>query len=287
MKGLVLLLTLAVVLTGCDAIDAAKATKNMPKKMDDTVKKMDETECALKQGISFEAMLKEENGRVLTPVPFDLMPFAKRFAECSSDQDLAELAYLWMKKINEVTLDIPSPTEAQIEEFNHRQLHVYSALQAVAGFIPHDKVVRIIQDHVYGSSAYQDSVFELLMLRMQFIRDVRLENGLFSKGLINVGRVELAVELADEVDYLARLPFAGSIGISVTGFVEPFPDVKETLDPAQALAMWQKIKMKAERLNVDMKPGPGEEGTFPASKAKMAQALNKINQRISSWTGRP
>jgi hypothetical protein len=290
MKALGLLLALPLILAGCDAIDAARATKSMPEKMDKTIETMNKTECALKQGISFEALLKEEFGRVLVPVPFDLLPFAKKFAECSSASDLADVAYLWMKKLNEVTLDISNPTPDQVEEFNHKKLHIYSALQAVSGFVPRDKLENLIRVQIVEDGSYQDSVLELLMLRVQFFRDVRLENGLFTKGLVNVGRVEKAVEYADEIEYLARLSFAKSISIAVTGFIDPYPDVKEVFDPKSALKMWQTIKTKAERLKVEMKEytGTGEDqALFVARKARMSKALSDIDKRISGWTGRP
>jgi hypothetical protein len=287
MKSKGLLLAIALVLMGCDAVDAVKATKKMPDKMDETARKMDETECALKKGIALEALLKEEFGRVLTPAPFDLMPYAKTFAQCATEKELPELTYLWMKKINEVTLNVSNPTDAQKKEFDHRQFHVYSALMAVSAFIPRAKLAGIIQAQVYNDGPYQDAVLEMLMLRYQFIHGVRLEAGLFTKGLVNAGRVELAVELGDEIEYIARLPFAKSIGINVTGFIDPEMDVNQKFDPAIALTVWNDIKSRATRLQTEMKPEPGNEKLFPASKAKVNGSLNVINQRINGWTGRP
>src|SRR5262245_2707516 len=124
MKLAGLFIALAFLFSGCGANKAIKATNSMPKKMDDMLDEMKNTSCTMKRGLSFEAMLKEEFGRVLIPVPFDLMPFAREFAQCASDEDLAELSYVWMKKLNEVTLDVPNPTDQDKEVFNHKQLHV-------------------------------------------------------------------------------------------------------------------------------------------------------------------
>ncbi len=132
-KSIGLLFAATLLLSACGAQKAIDNTNKIPKKLDDTIKTMEKTECTLVRGLSFENLLKDEFARDLTPVPFDLMPFAREFGKCSSDEDLAEVTYMWMKKLNEVTLDLPSPTEAQVAEFNHRKLHVYSALQAVAG----------------------------------------------------------------------------------------------------------------------------------------------------------
>ena len=293
-----LLFAFGIFLSGCGVHQAIESTNSVPEKLDKTIEKMEETieklketECALKRGISFEALLKDEYGRDLAPVPFDLMPFAREFAKCSSAEDLAEVTYMWMKKLNEVTLDLPNPTPVQVEEFNHRKMHVYSALQAVAGFIPQDKLEKIIQAQLYGAGRYQDSVMELLMLRVQFLRDVMLENSLFSKGLNNVGTVEKAVEYAQQIDYIARLPFAGEIAVNVTGFVAPMDDVQETLNPAQAPLLWGKIKSKAERLNVEMKTWTGQAGEdqqlWQNRQVRMTSALSTINLKVSEWSRRP
>jgi len=278
-------------LAGCGAHEAIKSTNSMPEKMDDMLKEMHETSCTMKKGLSFEALLKEEFGKVLIPVPFDLMPYAKNFAQCASEEDLAEVTYVWMKKLNEVTLDVASPTPEQVAKFNHERLHVYSALSAVAGFIPRAKLERMIDIQIVNDGAYQDAVLELLMLRAQFIRNVRLENGLFSKGLINVGRVEKAVEFAEELEYLSRLPFVSQISVSVTGFIDPYPDVIEAFDPNEASKMWAKIKVKAERLNVEMKTWTGkpneDAALYARRQSRMNTALGTINDRISGWKSRP
>lgn len=286
-----LCLALVLFLTGCGADKAIKSTNSMPEKMDRMLKEMSDTSCTLKRGISFEALLKEEFGKNLIPVPFDLMPFAREFAKCASEEDLAEVAYVWMKKLNEVTLEGASPTPEQVAAFNHERLHVYSALASVAGFIPRAKLDRIIHEQIVNDGVYQDSVLELLMLRAQFIRDVRLENGLFSKGLINVGRVEQAVEFAEELEHLARLPFVDQVGVTITGFIDPYPDVIEAFNKDEAVKMWKKIKLKAERMNVEMKTWTGQPNEdaalFAKRQERMNSALSKINSRINGWTGRP
>ncbi len=290
-KAISFLFAATLVLSACGAQKAIDNTNKIPKKLDDTIKTMEKTECTLVRGISFENLLKDEFGRDLSPVPFDLMPFAREFAKCASEEDLAEVTYMWMKKLNEVTLDLPSPSEAQVADFNHRKLHVYSALQAVAGFIPQAKLERIITTQLYGAGRYQESVMEMLMLRVQFLRDVMLENSLFSKGLTNVGTVEKAVEYAQNIEFIARLPFAKEISVNVTGFMAPMDDAKETFDPLNAPLLWAKIKVKAERLNMEMKNWTGQPGEdqalFKNRQVRMTQALTLINQKINDWSRRP
>lgn len=287
MKIQALLIVSMLVLSACGAQQAIKSANVIPDKLDRMDQRLVNTECTLKKGISFEALLKDEFGRDLMPAPFDLMPFARSFAQCSSPEELAEVVYLWMKKLNEVTLELPNPTVAEIDAFNHRKLHVYSALEAVAGFIPQDKVETIIRTQLYESGRYQDSVLELLMLRAQFLRDVLLENGLFSKGLTDVGKVEKAVEYAKNLEYMARLPFAREISVAATGFIAPMDDVKETFDPALALQTWVKIKLKAERLAVEMKTWTGQPGEdarlYTIRQQRMNTALSEINSKISGW----
>lgn len=291
MKVKVLLTASMLLLSACGANKAIKSTNSIPDKLDRMDERLVKTECTLKKGISFEALLKEEYGRDLLPAPFDLMPFARFFAQCADEEELTEVVYLWMKKMNEVTFDVPNPTPAQIEDFNHRKLHIYSALSAVAGFIPQEKVERIVESQIRETARYQDSALELLMLRTQFIRDVLIGNGLFTKGLIDVGKVEKAVEYANQLEYIARLPFAKDIGLSATGFIPPYDDVKESLNPSVALSMWKDIKVKAERLALDMKTWTGKPNEDTRLYAKRQERFNRaistINQRINSWTNLP
>jgi hypothetical protein len=297
-KGI--LLAAALVLnTGCGlqkAVDSAGATSD---KLDDTLKQMKEMNGVVKdqcQEVAFESMLKPEFGQDLMPIPFDLMPFAKKFGTCSSTDDLTEVVYLWMKKMNELVIDTgPSgaaPTADQVNAFNHHKMQIFMALEAVSGLLEQDKVNKIIADQIDGEGRYQETALQLLMLRTRFLRDVMLESSLFSTPLNNPGKISKAIEYADQIDAIARLPYAkGAIKIKITGFMDPYPVIDETFDPGVALDTWTKIRTKAQRCfgqtpmpDTCNPPGVHDKLSLPA-KAQLDSSLSYVDKKIVSWGG--
>ncbi len=264
MKSALSLILAVLLLAGCGADDAIEATKSMPERMDQMKQKMDDTETALGRVFSFEALLKEQYGKNLIPVPFDLIPFATEFSKYAPTKELVEVVYLWVRKINEVTLELPNPTPDEVFQFDWRKMHVQAALQAVAGTIPRAKLDKIVREQIYASGRYSDAALNLLMLRVRYLRDVMLGASLLSEKMNDVGDLEKAIEYADEIDHIARFRFARQINLELTGFKNNDLDVMEVFDPALALKTWQKIKFKATvSLRVEMKdvssvPGENE-----------------------------
>lgn len=300
MKTLRLLLVATVVLlTGCGADEAIQATKSMPERMDQTNRKMDEmrkkmedTERALGRVFSFEALLKEEYGRNLIPVPFDLIPFATEFAKYAPAHELVEVVYLWVRKINEITLELPNPSPDDVFKFDWNKMHVQAALQAVAGTIPRAKLEQIVREQVFSSGRYSDAALNLLMLRIRYLRDVMLGASLLAEKMNDVGDLEKAIEYAEEIEYISRLRFARQIHLELTGYKNNDLDVMEVFEPTLALKTWQKIKFKATvGLRVEMKDVsdvPGEnERLYQELQTRYNQALSLVNQRIQGWGGRP
>ena len=261
-------------LSGCGVGKALDAAKEMPGKIDQMQAQMQAMKCDLTDALAFEAMLKPEYGKDLLPVPFDLIPFAKKFAECAVPSDVPEVFFLWMKKLNEVTIDA-NGTPEPVNEFNHRKLQTLSALEAVAGFLPHDKLVQIIEEQVDNDGQYRDSVMNLLMLREQFIVNVLINAELLADNLTSVGRLEKAVQLADEVDFIARLPFVSQVQFKITGFVDPFPVLEQKMTGAMAKDVWQSIVDKSTRGFDDSHPI-----LFPA---RYKYAMDIAQTRLSAW----
>jgi len=292
-----------LVLTACGAQDAIDATRSMPAKLDDTntqVRKSNEQMAEMNEiinqqpvQISFENLLSAELGRDLSPIPFDLMPFAEKFGEYASGEEVVKVVYLWMKKLNEVTLDAENPTPEQIQEFNHRKLHVYSALQAVCGLLPQAKVQEVIDAEISGNGRFQTAAMQLLMLRSMFLRDVMLEASLFSEPLDNVGKFEKSIEYADSIDFIARLPFAKELKVKISGFLDPYPVIEESFDVGIALQTWTKILIKADRsLVVAPKDWTGDskvnQKLFKDRQDRSTAAYKTVRNKIREWSaGQP
>jgi hypothetical protein len=292
LAGLICTLS-AVVLTGCGVI---KATEGMPDKMDQTLVEMNKTnDTVRKQGVqvAIEGLQKAENGEDLTPIPFGLMPYAKALGEFANPDEFVELVYLWMKQLNEVQLDDSTkPSQAQIDAFNHHKMQILSALQAACGLLPEAKIQQIIGTEIDNDGRFADSARDMLMLRVRFLRDVLLQNSLFSTPMDDVGKLEKAIEYADSIDKIGRLPFAKDMALKIGGFHDPLPTIQEAFDPGLALTEWSKIEIKAQNyLDVSEKSktgNPAQDKALAANNAARAdRAMSTVVSRIKSWGGTP
>lgn len=285
------LLTL-VVCVGCSkATKAIDSTNQMNDKMSQMLKNMETLNGTVEDQpilIPFESLLKQEYGKDLLPVPYDLMIFGQKYADNSKIGDLEKVFYLWMRKLNDVSLNKDAPTPDDIDAFNHEKLHVMMVLELVAGLISDQKVQDLIADQVYTDGRYRDTVFQMLMLRARFLRDVLLNGDLLGQPMVSVGMLEDSVKYANSVEILARLPFARSLSVDISGFMPPQGEVAETFDPAMAKKLWVKIKTNAERsLHVSEKDLSGsttkDQSLFVDQQRRFDAAMSTVNQRISEW----
>jgi hypothetical protein len=110
------LFSLALCLSGCELL-------NMPDKMDETNattssmnEKMTKTNDQMAKTnhhidlqtllVSLSEMYKDVNTRMLSPVPFDMFPGGKTFAEEANESDLVDLFYVKYKRLGNSTPDV-------------------------------------------------------------------------------------------------------------------------------------------------------------------------------------
>ena len=296
MRATILLLTLALAVSACSRAERAiEATNSMPQKMDETLAEMKRTNEVVRQQpvqISFENLLSEELGKDLDPIPFDLMPFAQKFGEYAEPKDVVELVYLWMKKLNEMPFAGDASDAVQVEAFNHHKLQIFSAPQAVCGFLPQEKVDVIIADEIEKDGRFATAAMQLLFLRARFLQYVMLDASLFSEPLDNVGKLEKAIEYTDSIDRIARLPFAKNLTLKITGFLDPYPVIEESFDLNLAPDLWAKIKVKAsDGLTVAPKELTGDsrvdQKLYDDRQIRVRKSLEYVDDMINGWTAKP
>ncbi len=296
MRATILLLTLALAVSACSRAERAiEATNSMPQKMDETLAEMKRTNEVVRQQpvqISFENLLSEELGKDLDPIPFDLMPFAQKFGEYAEPKDVVELVYLWMKKLNEMPFAGDASDAVQVEAFNHHKLQIFSALQAVCGFLPQENVDVIIADEIEKDGRFATAAMQLLFLRARFMQYVMLDASLFSEPLDNIGKLEKAIEYTDSIDRIARLPFAKNLTLKITGFLDPYPVVEESFDLNLAPDLWAKIKVKAsDGLTVAPKELTGDsrvdQKLYDDRQSRVRKSLEYVDDMINGWTAKP
>jgi hypothetical protein len=269
-------------LSGCDALDALKATKEMNGKMDgmntkmesmnnkmeSMNNKMDSTNQSMQKTVDgvhgqelllpLENMLTTESLEYIVPVPTALMPFAKKFAEAATPAELMDLTLIWLNQINNVTplgnVDTTgNAKDMSDEEFNSLRKHRIGkamALAAIAGFTPQNVVEQIIVENVKHSSRHLPTAFKFLALRAFFIKEVLLEKSLLDGLMSSVGILEDSVKYMNLLTYLVNLSFSKSIAVHTTGLSEVFyEDINYSLNDENVKAIdstWVKIKNKAE-----------------------------------------
>lgn len=311
MKQIILCLPLLFALLGCDAVDAIKATKAMPKKMDDMNRKMDQTNQGVHKQtllIALDNLSRAENWEYVLPVPYDLMPYAKEFAEAATPQELLELTYLWLEKINNgrptppigkdgdgnpfVREDGTFSPEA-VKKINNEKMVRLIILQAMAGFAPQTTIDQMIQNEVYqagdGSGRLQSTLYSLLMMRVQFIRDVLLDNSVMAAKMTHVGHFEKAIALLEQIEVVASLPFADEIQLKIKGFLKldgtgALPDdmqVAEKLDVREIGRRWNSLSIRINECE-----GFQLKGKTPADEARLkvqyTQRVDRVKSRVAT-----
>lgn len=257
MKKLLCITLWTLILSGC-------GLNQMPQKLDQTNERMEQlirntdevTLGAKKQSklIPFENMLKEENSENLSPFPSRLIPFGRELAKVLSAEETVEMTYLWLREVDEVYPvhkldaqgeDIPYTPE-EVKKINHEKMARLMGLQIIAGFLPQTIVDEIIQNQIHSGGRYEDTAYALLMLRVQFIRDVLLEGGLFATPLNNAGKLAQAIEYNKSLELVARLPFVGKIALKTKGLIPTEISPAERFNPEIALQNWHYLQTAAE-----------------------------------------
>jgi hypothetical protein len=295
MKIIATVLFLSFYLVGCSGINGTmNATQSMPGKMDDTLNQMKQTNDTVSQepvAIALQDMLDPQYGVALSPIPFDIMPFAQTFGKYASTDQIIQIVYLWMQKLNERTIGVDTPTADQIAAFTPQQNQTYYALEAICGLLPDAKVQQIVLEQITGAGRYQTSATQMLMLRVRFIRDVLINASLLSEPIDNVGKLETGVGYANSIDDIARLPYAASISVDIFGFLPPLAEVKETLNPTSvALGVWSNIKtavtISATPLVLTGDPVQDKQ-LYQQQLVRQNTAMATVNAKIKSWGGTP
>lgn len=305
-----------LLLSGCGIqkmFDMPDKMDSMNKKMDQMTEGMEKTNSNMGQMINlmgktvkgvdkqkvllpFQQLMDEKNYDLLSPIPSKLMPLAKEFAEAIPAKDFAEISYLWLKEIKEVNpmkkLDkdgneIPFNTE-EITKINNLKLGRLSALQAVCGFLPDEKLNSVIEQQLVHYGRFEKTVYKILMMRVQFILDIMLNESLLSEPLTTVGEIKEAVMYASKLDFISRMGYAEKIAVKVEGFLAPLETFEEKLNINVAVKSYKKIKLSVDKdFKLDQQSITGDQSKdqeIYTSKLKDFQdSIATINESLNFW----
>ncbi|MGE0763514.1 MAG: hypothetical protein AB7N80_09580 [Bdellovibrionales bacterium] len=286
-------------LLGCEARDAARATKKMPAKMDETLESINATHSIAERSAlarAIEMMDKDDILAKLSPAPTDMLLWALVFGEYISAKDLATYFYVIKKDIEEVLPEkdmsgqAEKPyTDDQISKIRRQKQGRWMELMAVAGLAPQATIVKLVQEQIYANGRYQREALNILMMRAWFLVDVLLDRSLMKNGLPTVGHVKDTLEVLNKVQWILDLPFSSHISFSynLENIVSLVPELK--IDPAQLKvqgefdqrlkATWREALMKARKGADKAQELRAQAGSLPQAPASEWQALIKQLER--------
>jgi hypothetical protein len=307
MKGLSLIpILFAIFCAGCSKTDALMEVPDKMDKMNHTttemVDKMDRTNAAIHDQqvlIPYKELLDPVNGEILSPIPFRMMAFGEKLAEAVTATELVKIVHLHLKEFQTVQFEekvgadgvsVPSRAE-QIEAFDHGKIARLTALMVLAGFVPEKTLNEAIDAQIKKSGPYEETTYQLLMLRYQFINDVLLESSLLIGTLESIGRVEEAIKYAKQLDDICQLPFWSRIVFHPKGFSDSSESQPIRVNQRDMIPLWKRIKadfsadkiLEGQALTGDPQQ---DEALLLQKKARLTAASAVIEAKIADWTAK-
>lgn len=212
-------------LSGCDFDEAVRSLSPSSEKTASNPSLSDEdasSSAGRLQAVSLalEGLQNPKNATTLTPIPFGLIPWARLYGENAGPEEVLRLNDRWLKKIK-----ARETGNFEAEVVNQGKLHLYRALQSIAGQLPEDTLNTIIDSQIQNPGPFRAVALELLMMRAQYLRDFVLTPELESE----IFRADLAHIHFEQLDFLRKLPFAEDVGLVITSFMKPEEPVREKL----------------------------------------------------------
>lgn len=331
MKKLVLVLIMSL-LTACGADQVIESTNSMPGKMDNMTVKMDETNEKMdsmtekmdetnekmdsmtskidetneavrlqKLSIAKDGMEDPVNAEKLVPFPTRIVPFAELFAYTANRREILGQVYLYLKEVNDV-ITIPAVDETgmpkefsaqEIQDINNEKFQIYTAAQAISAHIPQEMLEEIVTEEIYKEGRFQETAYNILMMRYQFLRDAMLTNSLLSQPTESTGVIKDAVTYLTFMDWIARRPFLEDIEVKVTGLLPPAETVHEQLTPVMVkesmLSMISTVMNRANQVEKvvqanDTITDDQKLSQQPSLKAQLTQDQAQLQELENYWS---
>jgi len=293
MKKILFISIAAVVLSACSKVDNLyeAAVDKIPQKMDNLSSSTTELKRLETVKTAIAELNDPKNYKKLSPIPVDLLPYAKKAAEnMLVDEELVPYVYTKIKDIETIRYDdnnMGKPYDMnnpESVEFEMNKVGVFNALAAMSAFLPEEKIDRLLA-RLESSEEYSATAIQILAMRAYFINNVLMNEKYKQDKLVDVGSVEAAISYNKSVEKILRLPYAQDIKMTVTGFVL-LTDFNQALsiqlDPDSAKKNWQNIH---EGIKYYLKVGQfSNDGSSKSQQQTRANAaLAAVEQALTAW----
>jgi hypothetical protein len=292
---------MSFVLAACEMPDIA-GLNSMPNKTGEMADKMDTTNEAIHKQTLLLALVelnKRENQENIFPVPTGLMPAGKVFAEEARPNELIELTYNELKKLEENTMisgiDKDGPVALTPQEENYarmRKVAALSSLQIIAGFAQDEKIEAIINTDIKGNSRFKDTALAFLALRAYFLRDVLLKLSLkvdasSAETLNTSGKMNEAIKYLVKLDKISKSSDTQDIPTiqlklkgqaAFIGFEE-----NETARRSETPALWALALQKAQEGSKSYQTNASTSSNAAAEMKAQESAMETMKSYVNSW----
>ena len=258
MKKLQLILIVSL-LCSCGQIQRVlDGTEKLPQDIKNMSGSLGKTDEALRKKTLADSLVMMETPRNranLVP-PSGMMVPAEAFASALKADEAVLFVKNYLLKLNKQQAADMYPAVDE-EAFQHERLADYYMLILVSGFLPDQTVKEIIQNEA-NQGAYQEIMFAILKMRVDFNSDLMLlrsvlgldSDSVDSEGNYKVSdadaklnttkKIQKAMEYNQKVQDICDLDFADKVMVKVEGFGE------QKLDVEKAKKNWQLILKRAE-----------------------------------------
>lgn len=286
---IILLLISSMFVFSCAKIDKMFDT---PEKMDQIAGKTDELARKETVKTAVQELNDTKNYKKLSPIPTDILPWAKKAAEYMNvDDELVPYIYIKLKDVTTLRYDDNNPgkvydiNDPAAIEFEMNKVGLFNALAAISGFLPEAKVDQLLT-RLSNSEEYSATAINILALRFYFIQNVLMAEKYKQDQLVDMGAIEAAISYNQSLEKILNLPFASQIKTQVGIFIL-MPDFNEALtvqlDPAAPKRNWNGILNGMTKYYKVGAFTAGNPAYNSQQAARYQTALNRVQNAVKSY----
>lgn len=180
--------------------------------------------------VALQEMLSPVNTENLTP-PARMFPYGDTFSKEATSHEITEVFHTFLVDVKHgapAEKAIPNSKDLRLEG---RKISL-AAGGVISAFIPHEKLVEIIDQQILRGGRYEDTAYVVLLTRYTYLRDFFFASIVEKSERVNMDSVRKTAEYFTEIKYIAQLPFVDRVKLHVPQFIpvtdETNPDPSTT-----------------------------------------------------------
>jgi hypothetical protein len=180
--------------------------------------------------VALQQMLSPVNTENLTP-PVRMFPYGDTFCKEATPTEITEVYHTFL-------VDVKHGGQAEKSNPNEKDMRLegrkisLAAGGVISAFIPHYKLVEIIDEQINRGGRYEDTAYVILLTRYTYLRDFFFASIVDKSERVNLDSVRKTAEYFNEMKHIAQLPFVDRVKLHVPQFIPVINDTNP--DPSKA-----------------------------------------------------